>query len=138
MIPYQVDSALIRDHIYQDTGDLSVVLNPETFYRPGTFKRVMDYGLGYFNYQFQVDEELYAPSVTDICRATLYDHFVEYLVLVLIVMSLWSCYFILDWQLVMSILTRLPIINVLFKKYYGSDRGYNQHNDELEYHYIKS
>ncbi|CAL9731621.1 hypothetical protein MOUN0_M01618 [Monosporozyma unispora] len=138
MIAYPIDPALIRDHIFHDTGDLNIVLNPDTFYRPGAFKRVKDYGLGYFNYQFQIQEEIYTPSVTDTWRSEIYDNFVKYLVIVLIVMSLWSCYFILDWDRAISLLARLPVVNIFVRKYYRSGRSYNHYNDELEYHYIKS
>lgn len=136
MIAYPIDSSLIRDHIYHDTNDLDVVLNPETFFRDGAFKRMKDYGLGYFNYQFQIDQEIYTVNSLDHWRAQLYDHFIRYLVCVLVVAILWGSYFILDWQWVLHILAKLPLINTFIKKQYRT--GHNKYNqEEFEYHYIK-
>lgn len=145
MIQYPIDSALIRDHLYHDTNDITFVLNPNKFYHNGEFKSEKLYGLGYFNYQFQINEEIYKPNLADKLRGDIYDNFVKCLVILFIAMFIWACYFILNWQFVIGSLSKLPLLNRFIKRPYKYNDNYTynvSHNDyrsdELEYHYIKA
>ena len=155
MIQYPIDASLLRDHLYQDTKDINIVLDPNKFYHDGDFKSEKLYGLGYFNYQFQINEEIYKPNFSDKLRGEIYDNFTKYLIILSISIILWICYFILNWQLVVVSLSKLPFLNryiknphkdidtSIYSRSHNDRHDYhsekiNHINDELEYHYIKS
>lgn len=155
MIQYPIDASLIRDHLYHDTKDINIVLSPNKFYHDSEFKSEKLYGLGYFNYQFQINEEIYKPDFSDKLRGKIYDNFPKYLIIFSIFVFLWIYYFIFNWQLIIYSLSKLPLLNRYIKKSYRDidtniyshshdDRHsydsekINHVNMELEYHYIKS
>lgn len=142
MIAYPIDAALIKDHVYHDTGNLDVVLDPETFYHDGTFQRTRDYGLGYFNYQLRRDEEILSPNKVDHWRGIIYDHFFCVFICLIVCLGLWIAYFLLDWHtLLWRPLAKVPFVNKLGFIRRRGDECHNygsQYSEELEYHYIKS
>lgn len=90
MIPLPVDPVLLHEHAYQDTGDLSYALNLDTFTDEGGYKPVLKYGLGFFNYQLALKDEIYESSWLDQARFHLYEHFTIYFLLFLIAFLIWA------------------------------------------------
>ncbi|SCU95757.1 LAFA_0G02124g1_1 [Lachancea sp. 'fantastica'] len=93
MIPEPVDPALLREHAYQDIGDLSIVLAKETYTDFGGFKSIFQYGLGYFNYDFGLDREVHERSMSCILKAHVSEHCGLYSFVALLLAAL--CYFAL-------------------------------------------
>lgn len=90
MIPPPVDAVLLHEHAYQDTGDLSYVLSLDTFTDDGGYKRILEHGLGFFNYDLALKDEIYDRSWVDMFRFHLYQHFVLYLIIFLMIFLIWS------------------------------------------------
>lgn len=89
MIPFGADPALLREHLYQDKGNIRDVLNPDTFYDRGTYKSILDYGVGYFNYYRAIDDNIYKKDWIAILRGHICDHLSAYLVLFVLAFLFW-------------------------------------------------
>lgn len=90
MIPPPTDAALLHEHAYQDTGDLSYVLHLDTFTGDGGYKPILQYGLGYFNYHLAHDDEIYEKSWTEMFRFHIREHFLIYAFIFLILGLVWA------------------------------------------------
>ncbi|SCU96660.1 LADA_0H02080g1_1 [Lachancea dasiensis] len=84
MIPQPVDPALLREHAFQDIGDLNVVLAKETYTEFGGFKSIFRYGLGYFNYGFGLERQVHERSILSILRSHVLENYVVYSCVVLV------------------------------------------------------
>lgn len=135
MIPYPVDSVLVREHMFQDTGNMEVVLDSFTFDRFGGHKPLRDFGLGYLNYQLRADNEVYSRSLSDLLRTDMYDHFTKYFVCYLITLSAWLLFFTLDYQYILNLMQTLPLLNKLVPNHFSLKKSTQE---DLEYHYIKA
>lgn len=123
MIPTNVDQALLREHLYLNTQDINVVLDPAVFSNNEGFKSIKEHGLGYFNYYLALDSDIYDSSALDIIRAHVYDNFNIYLILFALVMIYWGY----------TIIGEFGGINKMFKK-----RRWNKFGDSgIEYHHVK-
>lgn len=123
MIPTLVDHALLREHAYENTKDLTQVLDPSTFSNNEGFKSIRDHGLGYFNYYLALDEDVYGSSSLDMVRAHIYDHFNVYLALFLVLLIAWLA----------AVVAELGLLQSLFRK-----RKWNRFGDSgVEYHHVK-
>lgn len=89
MIPPPVDPVLLHEHAYQDTGDLNYVLHLETFTNDGGYKPVLKYGLGFFNYDLALKDEIYDMSWLDILRFHIYEHFIAYFSIFIVLFLIW-------------------------------------------------
>ncbi|CCH58330.1 hypothetical protein TBLA_0A05370 [Henningerozyma blattae CBS 6284] len=83
------DPYLIHEHAYYESGDLDDVLDPRTFNHEGGFHRPSEYGIGYKNYDFTLDEEVYSKSYMSIFTGHVYDHFDLYFIGFVIMVSIW-------------------------------------------------
>ncbi|SCU99154.1 LAME_0G02036g1_1 [Lachancea meyersii CBS 8951] len=90
MIPEPIDPALLREHAFQDSGDLGIVLAKETYTELGGFKSIFEYGLGYFNYGFGLTREVHERSMACILKSHVLDHYGLYSCVALILAIL--CY----------------------------------------------
>lgn len=90
MIPEPLDPALLREHAFQDTGDLKIVLDPATFTEEGGFKPILKYGLGYFNYGLGLSKEVHQRSFFYMARSHMITHFNIYGSVLLLVVILWA------------------------------------------------
>ncbi|SCU95309.1 LAMI_0F01948g1_1 [Lachancea mirantina] len=118
MIPDPTDPALLREHAFYDTGDLGTVLNIDTFTEKGGFKPILKYGLGYFNYGFGLQDEIYDRSILYMVKSHLHDHPNPYLFLILVFFAA-------------SIFTLLPVNGVL------TGRKSRSKKNEDDVYYVK-
>ena len=123
MIPTMVDHALLREHAYENSKDLSEVLDPSTFSNNAGFQSIRDHGLGYFNYYLALDEDVYGFSRLDMARAHIYDHFNVYLVLFLVLLLGW----------IAAVIAELGLLQSAFRKRRWSKFG----DSGVEYHHVK-
>ncbi|CCK69187.1 uncharacterized protein KNAG_0C00740 [Huiozyma naganishii CBS 8797] len=146
MIPYMPDQALLREHIYRETGDLDVVLDKETFDSHGGFKATRQFGLGYFNYQPCLHDEVYEKSLFDMWRCNVYDHFVSYFIILLVVVVWWVAFLCVDFNsLIQTVQRQLRRAVSTFqgngsngdsKRHHGTEIVYENH--DFEYHHVKA
>ncbi|SCV03079.1 LANO_0G02014g1_1 [Lachancea nothofagi CBS 11611] len=78
MIPEPIDPALLREHAFQDIGDLNIVLSKETYTEFGGFKSIFKYGLGYFNYTFGLSREVHERNIPSMLRSHVLEHYGAY------------------------------------------------------------
>ncbi|CEP64342.1 uncharacterized protein LALA0_S11e01926g [Lachancea lanzarotensis] len=90
MIPEPIDPALLREHAFQDIGDLDIVLAKETYTDFGGFKSIFQYGLGYFNYGFGLDREVHERSLSCVLKSYIVGHYVVFSFVALVLAVL--CY----------------------------------------------
>lgn len=127
MIPPPIDAVLLHEHAYQDTGDLSYVLNLDTFTDEGGYKPILKYGLGFFNYDLALRSEIYGRSWVEMFRFHLYEQFAFYFFLFLALFLLWAL--VVVAQVNHAGHTVFGKNKVSFKKF--------DKEDDLEYHHIK-
>ena len=89
MIPFGADPAILREHLYQDRGNIRDVLNPDTFYDRGNYKSIFDYGIGYFNYYRAIDDNVYKKDWIAILRGHICDHLSVYLTIFAVAFLFW-------------------------------------------------
>lgn len=135
MIPYPVDSVLLREHLFQESGNLKVVLDPLTFDRIGGHKSLRTFGLGYINYHLQTDKEIYSCASPNLLRTHIYEHFTASFICYLTVLLIWLLFFTLDYQLILNFLQRFPIFG---KQMSQGIQAEVVSRDDLEYHYVKA
>ncbi|QLG70152.1 hypothetical protein HG535_0A00910 [Zygotorulaspora mrakii] len=128
MIPPPVDPALLHEHAYQGTGDLSYALNIETFTDEGGYKPLLKYGLGFFNYYLALDDEVYGRSWLEIFRFHLYEHFAIYFLIFLVAFLAWSS---------MVVAHIGSTSDIIFHKSKGSHKKRSEDGDSLDYHHLK-
>ncbi|CDH13337.1 uncharacterized protein ZBAI_05123 [Zygosaccharomyces bailii ISA1307] len=90
MIPLPTDAALLHEHAYQDTGDLSYVLNLDTFTDEGGYKPILQYGLGFFNYYLALDDEVYEKSRLEMARFHIREHLLIYSFVFIVMALVWA------------------------------------------------
>lgn len=90
MIPLPTDAALLHEHAYQDTGDLSYVLNLDTFTDEGGYKPILQYGLGFFNYYLALDDEVYEKCRLEIARFHIREHLLIYSFVFIMMALVWA------------------------------------------------
>lgn len=127
MIPPPVDAVLLHEHAYQDTGDLSYVLSLETFTDNGGYKPILTYGLGFFNYDLALKNEIYDKSWIEMLRFHVYEHFVVYLIIFLFIFLVWC--FVVIVQLNYAGHVIFGEDKKLYKKF--------EKDNELEYRHIQ-
>ncbi|CCE91517.1 uncharacterized protein TDEL_0C06280 [Torulaspora delbrueckii] len=123
MIPPPIDAVLLHEHAYQDTGDLSYVLNLETFTDDGGYKPILKYGLGFFNYDLALTSEVYDRSWIEMFRFHLYENFAFYFLIFLALFLLWA-------------LVMVAQLNHAGQMVFGKNKKFEK-EDDLEYHHIK-
>ncbi|AET37337.1 uncharacterized protein Ecym_1079 [Eremothecium cymbalariae DBVPG len=92
MIPPPVDSALLREHSYEDKRLLDIVLNSQKYSSTSGYKPIKDYGLGYFNYIFAMEKGIGQVRNKDIFRDHLYRYFNFYFSVWLVIFMVWFLY----------------------------------------------
>lgn len=127
MVPGSVDVALLREHSFQETKDINVVLDSRTFTDKGGFKPISKYGLGYFNYDLSSDSGVYSRSISDVIRGHVYEYFMFYFVFMIFLSILWVAFFWVEFN----------STNKLFKNYVKKEKHNNIDDDDVEYHHIK-
>ncbi|CCD22209.1 uncharacterized protein NDAI_0A00510 [Naumovozyma dairenensis CBS 421] len=98
MIPPPVDPILLREHAYQETGDLGLVLNKNKFTGRGGYKPILNYGLGYFNYDMSLKDEVYSKSYCSMLKGHIQQHFLIYFILFLISSTFWIAFFFFEFH----------------------------------------
>ncbi|AGO10837.1 AaceriAFR676Cp [[Ashbya] aceris (nom. inval.)] len=124
MIPLTIDAALVREHAYENSKLLKLVLNPEVRVPTGGYKSIKEYGLGYFNYMLGLQYQVTQVSVRDQIRDHVYRHFNMYF-------SVWLVAFVV-WVLYVSQQSPAGLVS-------GGFRRGKRSEDELEmvYHHMK-
>ncbi|EDO19105.1 hypothetical protein Kpol_2000p73 [Vanderwaltozyma polyspora DSM 70294] len=139
MVPPPVDPVLLREHSFQDTGNLVTVLNPDTFYHTG-FKSTRNYGLGYMNYNLGLKDDVYEKSWLHIFRSHIYDKFTLYLILLLLSVIIWFIIFLTDVESI-SDLFQLRHSKGSFRRYRKMkgkvDEDVIEDDNDIEYHHVK-
>ncbi|KAH3899604.1 uncharacterized protein SCDLUD_003884 [Saccharomycodes ludwigii] len=125
MIPIPNDPALLREHIYSETGDLHVVLDPRTFSDIDGYKPISAYGLGYFNYYMKTDRELREKRVLDEIVIHVYNNF--------------NFYFIIFWILFVIYAVDTALDKKFSKYYYSNnisniDEEYSSYTEDEDYY----
>ncbi|AAS54048.2 AFR676Cp [Eremothecium gossypii ATCC 10895] len=116
-IPVTIDAALVREHAYENSKLLKLVLNPEVRVPKGGYKSIKEYGLGYFNYVLGMQYQVTDVSVREQIRDHFYRHFNMYF-------SVWMVAFVV-WVLYVSQQSPASLISNGFRR--GKRKG-----DELE------
>ncbi|CAR29003.1 hypothetical protein ZYGR_0W00310 [Zygosaccharomyces rouxii] len=123
MIPPPTDAALIHEHAYQDTGDLSYVLHLDTFTDAGGYKPILKYGLGFFNYHLAHDDEIYEKSWLEMLHFHIRERFLFYAFIFLILGLVWSIILMIQ-------------VNHAGQFAFGKKKTLKKQED-LEFHHIK-
>ncbi|CCE62125.1 hypothetical protein TPHA_0B04560 [Tetrapisispora phaffii CBS 4417] len=138
MVPPPYDPILLREHAYYDTGDLTVVLDPDTFYQNG-LKSSARYGLGFLNYNFGLRDEIYEKSFWMLVRIHVYTHFTFYLTLFTGLLFAWVYMNFLrgNTQNLKQLLFGKRKQQAIWK--YKSIKNKNEllHDGDLEYQHVK-
>ncbi|GAV48527.1 hypothetical protein ZYGR_0K00320 [Zygosaccharomyces rouxii] len=124
MIPLPTDAALLHEHAYQDTGDLSYVLHLDTFTDDGGYKPILKYGLGFFNYHLAHDDEIYEQSWLDMFHFHIREHFLMYAFILLVLGLIWSIVLMIQ-------------VNHAGQFAFGKKKKTLKKQEDLEFHHIK-
>lgn len=89
MIPLPIDPGLLREHAFADIGNLQIVLHPDTYTDIGGHKSTLQYGLGYFNYILQLDQQVSQKEWIIIFRGHIYQYFNIYIIIFIIISGIW-------------------------------------------------
>ncbi|CCF57713.1 hypothetical protein KAFR_0D00660 [Kazachstania africana CBS 2517] len=131
MIPALVDPALLHEHAFYDSGDIDLVLNPQTFTDRNGYKSISEFGLGFFNYDMELRHEIYDYTNGNLFRSHIYDYFTIYFILFIILCVGWLLACLLELNSMRKFLT---------KSWHGrrNSKYVSSHsNDDVEYHHIK-
>lgn len=89
MIPSPLeDINLLLEHLYQENilANLHFVLNPAKFTSFGGFKPIREYGLGYFNYEIRLKDNIYTPTVFSQMGYSIFTYFELFFILYIVVL----------------------------------------------------
>ncbi|CCC68959.1 hypothetical protein NCAS_0B08750 [Naumovozyma castellii] len=133
MIPPPTDPALLRENAFQETGDLNIVLNKDTFRGAGGYKPILTYGLGFFNYGMTLDDDVYSRTWADAIRCHVTQHCVAYTVIFIVLAICW----------IMLVFMGLKSTEGVGKRKFRNDEegqhSFHQYEDDesKEYHHVK-
>lgn len=105
MIPSPLDDInLLREHFYQDNvlDNLHFVLNALKFTDIGGFKPARDFGLGFYNYDIRLKDNIYNPELLSQLGYSIFSHF-EILLFAYIVVLVYS----------LSVLIKIDNVSIL-------------------------
>lgn len=127
MIPLPVDPVLLREHAFADTGNIAIVLNPESVGDAGGFKSIGKYGLGYFNYVLGHDKCVNEFSLKDMVRGHIFKYFNFYFIIIIAILGLW----ILSVSIYAECVTE-QLYNLL-----GRKRSYKKKFEGISYDHVQ-
>lgn len=90
MIPFPSDPILLREHAYEETKNLELVLYSVDTVCKFAHKPIRDYGLGYFTYEFGPENKLNGMSKSRIIHVHIRQHLNIYFFIWLLLLIVWG------------------------------------------------